>query len=91
MQLWEVGIPWRCCFWTAEHGRSQKRAQCGMSQNGEVIASWNVITCLGVEMLQILLMPYHRQTLFKSTKFSVETIMLSSLTCHVISASQFYV
>lgn len=61
-----------------------------MSQNEEVIASWSVLTFLAVEILQIRLMPYHRQTLFQSTKFCVETIMLSSLTQHVKSAVQVY-
>jgi hypothetical protein len=51
-----------------------------MSENEEVIAF------LAVEMLQILLMPCHRQTLFQSTKFCVETVMLRfNPTCNVSS------
>jgi hypothetical protein len=94
--LWQVGwslsaSPGEVAVETAEHGRSQKRGQCGgMSQNEGVIASGSVLTFLAVEMLQILLMLYHIQTLFQTTLFCVETIKLGSLTQPVISATQVY-
>jgi hypothetical protein len=83
VMLWQVGwslsaSPGKVAVGTAEHGRSQKRGQCGgMSQNEEVIASGSVLTSVAVEMLQILLMLYHRQTLFSPHCFVLKQLSLA--------------
>jgi hypothetical protein len=90
-RLEPVCISWWNCCWTADHGRSQERAQYGMSRNEEEMIAWgSVLAFVAVEILQILLVLYHRQTQFQSTKFYVQTIMLSNLTQPVILAIQVY-